>query len=197
MAEMASAPPSAAALAMVAMFVTLGVSLAMIGTLEAARQPATTRRHISGSTPKSTPWLTLGHEMFNSMAATPAHAFEPRGHFDELIERAAGDADDDRRTDRGQIRQMMFDKRFEAVVVQADAVEHAGGGFDRSPRRVAGPRLLGDRFGNDAAEALQIDQAGHFPCIAERARGRQDWIGQFEAAKLDREVGGSGRGWHG
>ena len=33
---------------------------------------------------------------------------------------------------------MMRDERLDAVVVEADRVEHAGGGFDRSPRRVAG-----------------------------------------------------------
>src|SRR3954466_5559915 len=44
--EMASAPPEAAAIAIEAMLVTFGVSLAIIGVDDAPRQPATTRSHI-------------------------------------------------------------------------------------------------------------------------------------------------------
>ncbi len=57
------------------MSVTFGVSLARIGTDDTALAPATTRSHIRGSAPKSTPWLTFGQEIFNSSAAIPATAF--------------------------------------------------------------------------------------------------------------------------
>ena len=63
-------------------------------------------------------------------------------------------------------------------------------------RRVARPRLLGDRLGQDSAQPRQIDQAGHFPGVAERARGHHDRIGQAQAAELNVEadiVGGHGR----
>ena len=55
MSEMASAPPASAARAIAGMLVTFGVSLAMIGVAVAARQSATSRSHIAGSVPKSTP----------------------------------------------------------------------------------------------------------------------------------------------
>ena len=80
MSETASAPPAAAALAIAAMSVTLGVSLARIGSEHARRAPATTRSHIRGSVPKSTPWLTFGQEMFSSIAAIPANAFQAGRH---------------------------------------------------------------------------------------------------------------------
>ena len=89
--------------------------------------------------PKSTPSLTFGQEMFSSIAATPGRPFEPRRHFDEFVARSwpamltmIG------APTVGQIRQVMCDERLVPVVVQADRVEHAGGGFDRSPGRVAG-----------------------------------------------------------
>ena len=68
---MASLPPASAARAIAAMSVTLGVSLAITGTLHALRTPATTASHIAGSVPKSTPPLTLGQEIFSSRASTP------------------------------------------------------------------------------------------------------------------------------
>jgi hypothetical protein len=72
MSVTASAPPSAAAWAIVAMLATLGVSLAITGNPVAPRTPATTPRQASASVPRSTPWLTLGHDTFSSRAAIPA-----------------------------------------------------------------------------------------------------------------------------
>src|ERR1700742_224249 len=75
MSEMASAPPAAAAFAIVGTLVTFGVSLAMIGVAVAARHSATSRSHIAGSVPKSTPPETFGQEMLSSIAATPDRLF--------------------------------------------------------------------------------------------------------------------------
>ncbi len=126
--------------------------------------------------------------MLSSIAATPARPFEPTGHLHELFVRAPGNAHDDRHAERGQIGQVMGDERLDAVVVEADRVEHAGGGFDGSPRRVAGARLLRDRLGQDAAEAAKIDQAFHLAGIAERARRDQDRVRQPQPAELDGKI---------
>ena len=87
----------------------------------------------------------------------------------------------------------MGDERFQAIVVQADGIEHAAGGFDRSPGRIAGARLLCDCLRNDAAQPRKIDQARHFAGIAKCARSHQNWVGQRQAAerhgKIDTEVG--------
>ena len=72
----------------------------------------------------------------------------------------------------------MRDEGLDAVVVEADRVEHAGRRFDRPPGRVAGPRLLRDRLGKNAAEPAEIDQACHLAGVAEGARGDEDRIGQ-------------------
>ena len=124
------------------MSVTFGVSLAMIGSPHAARTPATTRSHIAGSVPKSTPPETFGQEMFSSSAATPGRPSSRAAIATNSSQIVPGNADDDRHAQAGQVRQVMLDEGLDAVVVEADRVEHAGGGFDRSPRRVAGARLL-------------------------------------------------------
>ncbi len=82
----------------------------------------------------------------------------------------------------------MFDEGFDAVVVQPDRIEHAGGRLDGSPGCIAGPGLGRDRLGQDAAQAAEVHQAGHLPRVAERARGDQDRIGQSQPAQLYGQV---------
>ena len=160
----------------------------MIGVAVAARQSATSRSHIAGSVPKSTPPETFGQEMFSSIAATPARPSSRavictnsscvRPAMLTMIGTPSA----------AEVRQVMRDERLDAVVVEADRVEHAGGRLDRPPRRVAGPRLLRDRLRQDAAEAADVDQAFHLAGIAKRARGDQDRIRQPQPAELNGEI---------
>ena len=53
-------------------------------------------------------------------------------------------------------------------------------------------RLLRDRLGQDSAQPRQVDQAGHFAGVAERARGHGDRIGQVQAAQLNVEMNAGG-----
>ena len=57
----------------------------------------------------------------------------------------------------------------DAVVVEADGVEHSRRRFHRARRRIAGARLARHRLGNDAAQLSEIDDARHLPRIAECA----------------------------
>ena len=173
---------------MAAMLVTLGVSLAMIGVAVARRQSATSRSHELGVGAEIDAARDVGAGDVEFDGGDAGEAVEPGRHADELLVRAAGDADDDRHAERGEIRQVVRDEGLDAVVIEADRVEHAGGGFDRSPRRVAGPRLLRDRLGQNAAQPAEIDQAFHLAGVAERARGDQDRIRQPQSAKLDGEI---------
>src|SRR6266478_569388 len=84
---------------------------------------------------------------------------------------------------------MMMDKMLDAVVIETDGVEHARGCLDRSRGRVAGARLARDRFGDDAAKELEIDDLGHFAGVAKRARCNQNGIAQIQAAQGDRKIG--------
>src|SRR5262245_15437783 len=77
---------------------------------------------------------------------------------------------------------------LDAVVVQADGVEHARGRLDGARRGVAGARLPRDGLGDDAAELAEIDRAGHCAGVAEGARGDEDGVAQLEAAEGDGQV---------
>ena len=57
---------------------------------------------------------------------------------------------------------MLLDEVIDAVVVQADGVEHAGRRLNGARRRVTGARGLCHRLGDDAAELGEIHGAGHF-----------------------------------
>ena len=159
MSEMASAPPAAAALAIV------GDARHVRRQLGDDRRRG--RRAAIGHEP-------LAHRRIGAEIDAARHvrardvqldrrdagqAVEPARHPHELVVRAAGDADDDRHAEAAKVRQVMRDEGLDAVVIEADRVEHAGRRFDRSPRRVAGARLLRDRLRQDAAQAAKIDQA--------------------------------------
>ena len=141
MTEMASAPPSAAARAIEAMSVTFGVSLARIGQRQACRTP---RHHASAHRRIGAKIHPARHVGAGNVQLDCGHArglVEPAGQGHEFVVIVSGDADDDRRPQPRQVRQVMGDEGFDAVVVQADRIEHARGGFDRSPGSVAGPRF--------------------------------------------------------
>ncbi len=49
-------------------------------------------------------------------------------------------------------------------------------------------RRLGDRFGQDTAQPVEIDQTRHLPRVTERSRGDEDRIGQAQPPNLYGEV---------
>ena len=72
---------------------------------------------------------------------------------------------------------------FDAVVVQADRIEHAR----RSSRRFAagGFRPAGSAvivLGRMPPSRRKIHQSGHFPRVSKRARGHGDRVGQPQPA---------------
>ena len=77
---------------------------------------------------------------------------------------------------------------FDAVVIQANRVQQARSGFDRSPRAVASTRLAGDGFRENGAQARQIDQTLHLTGVAERAGGNEDGRRDLERSELHPQI---------
>ena len=94
----------------------------------------------------------------------------------------------DRHAQPGEVRQMVRDERLDAVVIQPNRVEHAGGRLDRPPRCVPDPRLSRDRLGQNAAQPCHVHQPHHLPRITKGARRHQYRIRQPQPATLNREV---------
>jgi len=84
---------------------------------------------------------------------------------------------------------MMRDEMIDAVVIEADGVEHPRRRLDGARRRVALARLMRDGLRYDAAELSEIDRAGHFLGVSKSAGRHQDRVLHVQAAKCDTEVG--------
>ena len=139
--DTASAPPSAAALAIGTTSVTFGVSLAMSGSGQASRHAADDpprHRRVGGEVDAAG---DVGARQVQLDARPARPSRQLRGHRDELVLGLAGDVDDDGGRQRTQVRQVMVEEVVDAVVVQADGVEHAARRLDGARRRVAGARL--------------------------------------------------------
>ena len=132
--ETASAPPSAAACAIGTMSVTFGVSLAISGSGQTSRHgahdPARSRPDRWRS---PMPPATLGHERFSSSAphsrSRPTKLRRHLGNSSAVLPAmlpmiAVGK--------RAQIRQVVVEEMIDAVVVEADGVEHAARRLERS-----------------------------------------------------------------
>jgi hypothetical protein len=115
-------------------------------------------------------------------------------HGNELVVRSAGDTDNYRGWQFAQIGQMVSNEGVDAVVVQADRIEEAGGRFDRPPGCIARPWLGRHRLGQDAAQTLKIDQMLDLAGVTKRAGRGEYGIAQLQAAESGREVrSGQGR----
>jgi hypothetical protein len=75
-------------------------------------------------------------------------------------------------------RRVLLDEAVDAGILQADRVQHAGGGFGNSRHRVTRPRLRRDAFAHEGAQALHVDDARIFEPIAETAGCGDDRIGE-------------------
>ena len=78
---------------------------------------------------------------------------------------------------------------------QPDAVEHAGRGRMHPGRRVAGPRLGGQRLDHDRAEGAEVEVGGELGAVAGGPRRRHHRVGQRRPGRSGGEIdAGSRRG---
>ena len=153
------------------------------------RTPETTASTYAAAVPKSTPPLTLGQEMFNSRASAPGRPSSRAAILDELLAGLAGNAHDDlraqgppgRATARAMNRPMPSLSRPMELSMPAAVSTVRGGGL---PAR----GLLVIVLGRMAPRRSNSSKSGHLPCIAERARGHRDRVGQAEPSKLHVEL---------
>src|SRR5581483_11080766 len=107
-----------------------------------------------------------------------------------VVDRAAEDVDDDGTmrmvTQRGKL---LRDEALNADVLQADGVDHAGGGFNKTRGCVAGHRLRRDALSDEAADPFEVYDLLEFNAVAEGAAGGNYRADEAKAAKGDPHVG--------
>ena len=86
-------------------------------------------------------------------------------------------------------RQLFLDEVVDADVLQADGVQHAGGGLDDARRGMAGHGFERDALGDEGADPLERDDLFKFDAVTEGAAGGDDRVGEFEAGQLHFHVG--------
>ena len=134
-------------------------------------------------------------------ASDAGHPLQAIGQLHKLPLIGASDAHDHRRPTPEQKGELGLQEGVDAVVVEPDRIEQAGGGFHGAPRHVSLARQRRDRLGHDAAEPGKIDVASHLPRVAKRARRHQNRVGQPQAADHHRQIdlrwldGGAFGGW--
>ena len=81
-------------------------------------------------------------------------------------------------------RKFFSDELFDAYILQADCVEHAGRSLDNAWWRMARNGLEGDTLGDEATDPFERNDLFEFDSIAEGATGRDDGVDQFEPGQL-------------
>ncbi len=73
-----------------------------------------------------------------------------------------------------QLGQLLFEKCRSSDVLQADGVEHSGGGFIETRRRIARHGLTRQAFHDKAAQLVEVDDIFELDAVAERATSGND-----------------------
>src|SRR5580692_393776 len=75
-----------------------------------------------------------------------------------------------------ETRQLFFEERRGTDILQADGVEHSGGGFPQAWRRIADHRLARQAFDDEAAELVEMNDVFKLHSVAEGPAGRNDRV---------------------
>ena len=108
--------------------------------------------------------------------------------LDVLLQRRAADVHDDGGTPGTQLRHLFGDEPVDADSLEADGIQHAGGGLHDAGRRVSFALGKEETLYGDAAERRQIDQVGVFGAVPETTARGDERVFQRQRADGNREV---------
>jgi hypothetical protein len=75
--------------------------------------------------------------------------------------------------------------------LEADGIEHPRGGLAKPGGRSSFDGFTGKTLGNEAAEAIQVNEVGKFEAVTEGATGSENRIPQAQRANFYAEVNGA------
>src|SRR5882724_8544686 len=84
--------------------------------------------------------------------------------------------------------QLFVEKGARANVLQPNRVEHAGGGFIQTRRRIAGHRLGGESFDHKSAKFAEVHDVFELDAVAKSPAGSDHRILQLYAGEADTEI---------
>src|SRR5580698_2604445 len=87
-----------------------------------------------------------------------------------------------------ELGQFFIDESASANVLQADGVEHAGGGLIQAGRGIASHGFFGQSLNHEAAELAEMDDVLELDAVAESSAGGDDGILELDAAEIHTQV---------
>src|SRR3990172_2990073 len=135
----------------------------------------------SGVGPELQAVLEVGGGDVDLDAADAGDAVQAAGQLGVVGDAVGGDVDDDGDAPGGPDGGDVAQDRRQADVLEADGVDHAGGGLGDARLDVAAAGPEGDSLADDGAEALDIEHLLVFEAVGEGAGGRHDGVGQGQA----------------
>ncbi len=115
--------------------------------------------------------------------------------FEAVLDGEAKDVgDDDDVFDVLELGELFGDEGPDAHVLEADGVDHAGGGFDDAGRGVAGHGLTGEALGDEGSDVIERDDVFELDTVAEGSAGGDDGRAQLYACHVHVHIGTFGFG---
>ena len=150
--ETASAPPSSAATATAAGSATFGVSFTISGFAVSGRSASSSAAVSAGCSPTISPECDVRTGDVELDRGDLVALGDRLDQARELLAAGRHHRDDQRHGQLRQLRQVLGEESLEALVRQADRVDHPGGRLPDPRRRVAGARLGRDRLRDEGRE---------------------------------------------
>ena len=109
-------------------------------------------------------------------------------HLDVIFKRVPEDVGDDGRIKFSQYWEFFGDKGLYADILQSDGVQHPGGGLCQPGCWSPFHRFPRESFGNESAEAVEVNQVGKLNSISKRATGGKNGIPQAQRTKCYAQI---------
>ncbi len=114
---------------------------------------------------------------------------EPGAVFHVLLQGETADVGDDRAVkEPGNVGNLLMEDCVHAGILEANGVQHAGGGFGNAGLGVARAGLGGGALPGEGAQNVQVIELRKLPPVAEGSRGGNDGVFQCHPSQSDGQV---------
>ncbi len=146
----------------------------------------------SGVAPElHTSLLDVGAGNIEFVASKALGTLQDPDHFDVVLNGATEDVGYDRRIEFLQYREFFGYEGPDPHILEADGIEHAGGGREEPGSGGTFDGFPGKALCNEAAEAVQVNEVGEFEAVTKGSTGGENRITQAQRANFYAEVNGT------
>ena len=137
------------------------------------------------------PLLDVRARDIELVAGEPLGVLQNPDHLDVVLQTVAEDVGDHRRIESSQCREFFGYECPDAHILEPDGVEHPGGGREEPGGGGAFHGFAGQALGDEAAEAVEVNEVGKFEAVTEGSTSGENRIPQAQRANFYAEVNGA------